>query len=349
LYRIAASLLGGVGLPVALERFAADLTEQLGLARCEVYVGDAGNGLPPIAAAGREGPVGAESIDLPLTTERGEFGSVRIVSGSLSGFDEHRRRMARAFANQAALAVEMATLADDWRRAQAEAETSRARAALFSSVTHDLRTPLSTIRAAATSLLERGVAFDEDQRQGLLETITEESDRLNRLLTNVLSLSRFRAGTLTPRKSPTAMEDVIGVSVTSMRRRWEGTNIRVWVNEDLPLVPMDPIQIDQVLTNLLENALKFGRNGDPVELRASNEEGGVCVSISDCGPGIPPSEREKVFEEFFCHDAGSGSAGAGLGLAIARAVVVAHGGSIWIDETPTGGAIVGFRLPQAAQ
>lgn len=363
LYRVSSSLLGGEPLPAALNRFAAEMMELFSLARCEVSTQglpgspgspDGGAGASPglIAAAGdRVGPED-EALTLALRTERGTFGRVAMYpqrpGGGAAGFEERQVALAGAFAGQVALAVEAALLAEQSRHAQAEAETARVRAALLSSVTHDLRTPLAAIKASATSLLGGGVSFDEEQRTDLLRTIAEESDHLNRLIANLLSLSRLRAGALVLEKTAAPVEDVVEASVTRLRRRWKDVVIRVQGSDTIPPVPMDLLLIDQVVSNLLENAVKYRGNDEPVEVVPSVSDGWAAVTVADHGPGIPPAERGHVFEEFYRSDTAGDQAGVGLGLAISKAIVEAHGGSMWIAETAGGGATVGFRLPLAA-
>jgi signal transduction histidine kinase len=146
-----------------------------------------------------------------------------------------------------------------------------------------------------------------------------------------------------PDTTTAPVEDVIEAAVSRLRKR--GGVIHVEDTTALPPVPMDLLQIDQVVSNLLENALRFSTNGVPVEISASAAHGFVEVVVADHGPGIPPGDRGRVFEEFYRGDAGGDQGGVGLGLAIARAIVEAHGGTMWVAETPGGGASVGFRLP----
>jgi two-component system sensor histidine kinase KdpD len=347
LYRISSRLLGGAPLPSVLGQFAGDLLELLGLARCEVYTLRLDGSLVMAAWAGSPPEAAAVGVAVPLRTERGTFGQVKMFPKPSVDLGQRELELAEAFAGQLALAVEAAVLAEQTRASRAEAEASRVRAALFSSVTHDLRTPLASIKAAATSLLDQGVTFDEVQREDLLSTIAEESDRLNRLIANLLDLSRLRAGALVPEKTAAPVEDVVEAAVHRLQRRWKDVGIRIRVPETIPLVPMDLMQIDQVVSNLLENAVKYASNGTPIEVRAAADGPWVEVAVSDRGPGIPPEDRERVFQEFFRRDTGGGQGGVGLGLAISRAIVEAHGGSMWVGDTPGGGATISFRLPLA--
>ena len=345
MYGLASRLLAGDRLETVLDQFAQNLVDLFDLAHCEVHTVDLGKSRL-ISSAGEIGPgLHAQSVRIALRTERGEFGEIRITAKHDGAFGAFERSLADTFAAQLALAIESARLDMDRRTAEAEAQASKIRAALFSSVTHDLRTPLASIKASATSLLDEGVRFEAGQRSELLTTIVEETDRLNHLIGNLLDLSRLRAGALAPNKTPTAIEEVVEGVVARLRMLLSGREVTIRIREDTPLVPMDVMQIDQVLTNLLENAIKYTPQGSQLEIKAGKWQSSVEVHVADRGHGIPKEEREKVFEEFVTRDVDGRKGGTGLGLAIARAMVTAHGGEIWIKDTPGGGATVGFRLP----
>jgi two-component system sensor histidine kinase KdpD len=365
LHHMSSRLLGGDPLAVVMKQFAADMVELLRLARCDVEISGP-DALSVTASStgrnsGRPSPGDEEPVEIGLATERRILGTIRLVAGPGAPLGKEELAVAASLVRQAAVAVERARLERETRAAHAEAEASRLRAALFSSVTHDLRTPLASIKASATSLLDPGVAFDPAARLDLLQTIVEEADRLNRLIANLLDLARMRAGVLVPDRVPTPIEDVIDSVVERLRKVLEargpqrgahaglegGRTVRVRVRDDIPPVPMDVMQIDQVLTNLLENAARYSPPGAPIEIRAVRWHSWVEVSVADGGPGIPAADRERVMEDFFRRDTAASPAGAGLGLSIARAIVVAHGGSIQIQETPGGGTTVVFRLPLA--
>jgi len=275
-----------------------------------------------------------------------------LVATLLTQFRNQKQRAAGTQQEASKLAAEATVLADATRRSQSEAESSRIRAALFSSVTHDLRTPLASIKASATSLLEEGVVFNASQSADLLRTIAEESDRLNRLISNLLDLSRLRAGALVPDKQTIGIEDVIEGVVARLQRSLRDVGIRIQVKDGIPLVPIDVMQIDQLLTNVIENAAKYAPEGSEIAVTVGKWQTWVEVEVADRGPGIKSEDREKVFEEFYTVP-GNGLArqtrsGVGLGLSISRAIAQAHGGSMWIHETPGGGATVGFRVPTAS-
>jgi two-component system sensor histidine kinase KdpD len=337
LQHVSARLLSGEPLPQVLERFASSVTELFGLAHCQVTTE-----LDPRTVV-REGgmPPGGEAETFPMVAGDREVGRVVVVPGGRP-LGEDERGVLRAFAAQMGLAMEGMRLAREADGARVEAETNRLRAALFSSVTHDLRTPLSSITASVTTLEGAGSDLGPGDRRELLETIRQEAERLNRLVGNLMQLSRIRAGALVPEKTPAAIAEVIEGVVARLQPVLEKHRVRLLVREDLPMAPMDVVQVDQALTNLLENAARYGPPGSEISVYGARWEDAVEVRVSDRGPGIPPDQRDRVMEPFV---RGDGTTGTGLGLSIAAAIVESHGGRIWIQETPGGGATVVFRLP----
>jgi len=260
-------------------------------------------------------------------------------------FTRDERLLLEAATRQAAVALDRARLDARARLAQLDAETNQLRAAMFSSVTHDLRTPLASIKAGVTSLLDASAIHDAIQQRDLLTTILEETDRLNRLVGNILDLAKIRAGALIPKRVPTAVDEVAEAVVARMRPLLADFAVELQLAPDLPEVPADPVQLDQVLTNLLENAARHSPRGGAIRIHVSQTRDAVRVRVSDEGPGIKPEEREKVFEAFYRGRESPESSGSGLGLAIARAIVVAHGGRIRIEETTGGGTAMVVDVP----
>ena len=248
-------------------------------------------------------------------------------------------------ARAVALSEERSRLDAEAREARMEAETNRLRAALFSSVTHDLRTPLASITASVTSLLGARGDFTADDRRELLETIDHEADRLNRIVGNLLDLSRIRAGALVPNKHPAPFDELVEGVLARLEPVLHGHDVHVVIPEDMPDVPMDVMQLDQVLTNLLENAARFTPPGKRIEVSVAQVPDAVRVRVADDGCGIPADKRVQVFEPFW---RGEGSSGTGLGLSIAQAIVDAHGGRIWIEGGRSVGTTINFELPTAS-
>ena len=236
----------------------------------------------------------------------------------------------------------------DRQRAAAEAarvvalqELDEARSGLLRSVSHDLRTPLAVIQAVATDL-RSGTAYDDSTRDELLGLVGTEAERLDRIVANLLSLSRIEAGTLQPDRQAVDLGELVTSSAERMERVLEGLAVTLDIAPDLPLVPADYSQVDQVVTNLLENAARHSTPGAPIEVTVAERETALVVTVADHGPGIPADRRDEVFEPFRSGGPGSGS---GVGLAICRAIVEAHGGTISAGDAPGGGAAVRFSLP----
>jgi two-component system sensor histidine kinase KdpD len=248
----------------------------------------------------------------------------------------------RSIASQLAVALEGMRLSLEIRRAELEVSASQLKAALFSGVTHDVKTPLAAITASVTSLID-GRDFDETARREHLDTIRHEADRLHRVVNNLLDVARLRAGALVAVKAPSAIDELMESVLNRLRPLLRDRPVDIRVGDDVPEVPMDVVQIDQVLTNLIENAIKFSPEGSPISLVAVGSDRSVRVTVSDRGPGIGKQDRDRIFEPFERGD-GPGS-GTGLGLAICNAIVIAHGGRMWVSDNPQGGAAFTFELP----
>jgi two-component system sensor histidine kinase KdpD len=247
-------------------------------------------------------------------------------------------------------ALATAQLADGARRgAERAREAAVARrsdemkTALLRAVTHNLRTPLASIKASVSGLRQTGASYSDEDRAELLAEIEEESDRLARLVTNLLDASRLEAGVLKPTKRPQELAELVRAVVARLRPLFVERPVQVEIPEQLPPVPCDYAQIDQVLANLLENAARHTPPGAVVVASAHVVENGVQVEVLDHGPGIPPRERERLFQPF---ERGQTRApGTGLGLTIARGFVEAHGGRLWLEDAPGAGARFVFTLP----
>jgi two-component system sensor histidine kinase KdpD len=341
LHHLGTRLLSGVPTEEVLASLGRSVTELFGLARCEI-TSELAEGPIVVEGHGGHGSEGsAETI--PMVARDREVGRiVAVLDGTRPSLGPDERSVMQTFASQMALAIEGMRLASEAQEARLEAETNRMRASLFSSVTHDLRTPLASITASVTSLIDDESPLRVEHRRELLETIRQEAERLNRLVGNLLDLSRMRAGALTPSKSPTAVDEVIEGVVARLQPLLKERDLRLILRENLPAIPLDVVQIDQALTNILENAVRFTAPGTQVTVSAAQWGRGVQVRIADQGPGISREIRERVFEPFV---RGEDSTGTGLGLAITRAIVEAHGGTITLGATPGGGTTVIIEFP----
>jgi two-component system, OmpR family, sensor histidine kinase KdpD len=354
LNHLATRLLSGEPLARVLDDFAGALLEPFGLARSEIRAEVGGD--PIEAIAERFGAkLGGPLTLVPIVVGEVAFGTLTAIrpagAARLAGGEED---LLRSYARQVGIALERAELDLRVRGAMRDSESSALRAALFSSVTHDLRTPLASIKAGVTSLLDDQAVLDDAQRRDLLETVLEETDRLNRLVGNLLDLTRIRAGALSPATQPLAVDELVESVTHRLRKELDGLRVKTLIREDLPEVQVDPVQADQVLTNILENAIRVSPPEGTITISASPANSRVAIRVADDGPGIPPEERERVFEAFYRGPGAgtrgdAGRSGSGLGLAIAHAIVVAHGGRIRVEQTPAGGAALVVEFPVAEQ
>jgi two-component system sensor histidine kinase KdpD len=250
------------------------------------------------------------------------------------------------FLDQATSAIERARLRRESLRIEVLQRTDALRTALLSSVSHDLRTPLASIKAAASSLLQEDVQWDKEARRSFALTIEHEADRLNRLVANLLDMSRIEGGALKPEKEWYPIQALIQDVLKRMQPLLQGREIRTSLPDDLPLVKVDYLQIDQVVTNLLENAVRYTPKESPIDIRVEVKDGQMLVSVADRGPGIPPADLERIFDKFYRVLRNQrDTRGSGLGLAVSRGLVEAHGGRIWAENREGGGAIFRFTLP----
>jgi two-component system sensor histidine kinase KdpD len=252
----------------------------------------------------------------------------------------------RAFAGQLVLAVEKRRLRADAAAAEGLAEANELRTALLAAVSHDLRTPLASIKASVTSLLQPDVRLTDTSRGELLETIDEETDRLDNLVGNLLDMSRLQTGALELVWRPVGFDEVVPAALQSLGET--SGRVVVDVPETLPRVRADAALLERAVANLIDNALHASPPGRPVRVFAGTTHGRVELDIADEGAGIPPEEREEVFRPFQRLGDSSQGDGVGLGLAVAKGFVEAMHGELTIDDTPGGGATVIISLPVAA-
>ena len=294
----------------------------------------------------------ADVLVVPLAVSGRHLGVVVVRPGDDRAATPAEIATIEALANQAALAHERTVLAEQGSRARAEAEAERLRTSLLSSLSHDFRTPLATIEGAASGLLEEDGGLPPDGRHELAASILEESRRMTRLVANLLNMVRVETGALAVQKSWQPLEEVVGVALLRLEEQLARHPVEVDLPPHLPLVPMDELLIEQVFINLLENAARYTPPGTAVSVRAWEIDDAVCVEVADVGPGIPVEEEELVFRKFYRAARPTGgdggeaaAAGSGLGLTIAQGIVSAHGGRMWVEHRPGGGAAFRFTLP----
>ena len=258
-------------------------------------------------------------------------------------FTADQLHLLETFTNQTALAIERARLTEEMGKAQLQIEAERMRNSLLSSVSHDIRTPLASIMGATTGLLRHKDKLDPHAYE-LAQIAHEESQRLSRWVGNLLQMTRLESGSVQLDKEWQPLEEVVGTTLLRLEEMLADHPLKPDLPEDLPLVLIDSVLIEQVLVNLLENAIKYTPSGSPIDLSAWAEDRKVIIEIADHGPGLPPGEEERIFDKFYrVHPTDSG--GVGLGLSICRAIVEAHGGRIWAATRADGGAVFCFTLP----
>ncbi|MGD9892498.1 MAG: DUF4118 domain-containing protein [Dehalococcoidia bacterium] len=287
---------------------------------------------------------------LPLHVAGSVVGVLQVVGGMEAQiFTKDEIRLLEAFADEAALAVDRDHLLREASRVQVLQQTDQLKSALLSAVSHDLRTPLASIKASVSSLLQDDVSWDDAARREFLTAIDEETDRLTRLVGNLLDLSRIEGGALRPEKDWYDIAELLETVVARMERTLIGHQMKLTVAEDIGEVALDYVQISQVVTNLIENAAHAAPVGTTIEVSARRHGDEAAIIVEDEGPGIPPEERQRIFDKFYriVRDGRKGS-GSGLGLAIGKGFVEAHGGTIRAEAAPNGGARFIVTLPAPA-
>jgi two-component system sensor histidine kinase KdpD len=299
-----------------------------------------------IAGAGTNTLPSAAALFVPVIGSQRTHGAIAVrVADAAHLLDPEMRRLLESCANQLALALERDQLAIDAANARIQAETEQVRSSLLSSVSHDLKTPLAAIAGASSSLLE-APTINEETRRMLLETVADESNRLNRLLENILQMSKLEAGAAAPNKQWHVLEELVGSALHRTRDALTKHEVLVQLPADLPLLFVDGLLMEQLLVNLFENEARHTPAGTRVLVTAGLDIGAVRIAVSDNGPGIPAGSEQRVFDKFFrASPMADGGRGSGLGLAICQAIAQAHGGRITAGNRPGGGAEIVLRLP----
>ncbi len=348
-------------------RIAAETTGSTFQAKVAVFLGAAEGGLnalvqsepgadPAVAqwvfdhrqAAGRgtETLPGSPMFYLPLRTGPEQVIGVVALATRVEAppFTPEQYHLLEAFASQTAVAIERAAAAATAEQALIRAESEQMRSSLLSTVSHDLRTPLASITGAASSLLRQHRLLDEKTSGELLESIVSEADRLSRLVTNLLEMTRIESGAVEVHRDWVPVEEIVGTALSRLDRTLAGRKVVPAIPPGLPWIEADEVLMEQVFVNLIENAVKHTLPGGPIEITARGESNRLVVEVSDRGPGLEPGSESRIFEKFVRGSVNS-SLGAGLGLAICRAIVTAHGGTISAANREGGGATFRIELP----
>ena len=289
-------------------------------------------------------PANLPTSIVPLETARGLLGEIHFWRDfSLKGAED---RVLKTFATQGTLALERAYLAQAETRAQVLEESDQMKSALLSSVSHDLRTPLATIKAAVSSLLSDQIDWDVQSQKDLLNEVEEATDHLNRLVGNLLDMSRIEAGALKPNRQWNMLSEIVHDTLAEMHRMTNLYRLAINVSDELPLIPVDYVQIKQVFTNLIGNSVKYAPVDSTIQINAqvSEESPVIEVQVKNEGPPVNEEHLKRIFDKFYRVTNAESITGTGLGLSICKGIVQAHGGHIWAENLPDGFAF-NFTLP----
>ncbi len=256
-----------------------------------------------------------------------------------------QQRLLDAFATQSAMAIEAVQLGEEAQQARLLREKERLQAAVLNSISHDLRTPLVSITGTLSSLLQGDVLFDEHSRLELLAGAYSEAERLNRLVGNLLDMSRLEAGSIRLKRELYDLSEVIAVARAQLREQLSKRRVIIHFPDDLPMIPVDLTLFAQVFVNLLDNAMKYSSPDTPIEIRAAHSDTSVQITVADHGIGIPEPDLPHIFEKFYRASTVNGQGGSGLGLSICQGIVEAHGGTIEAKNRPQGGTCFLINLP----
>src|SRR3990172_643119 len=289
-------------------------------------------------------PTRPPELSVSIQAARGVLGDIRLWRAGPPPTSAERRLL-RTFASQGALALERAWLAQAESRARVLEESDRLKTAILSSVSHELRTPLSTIKAAISSLRSGEVSWDSGARADLIAAIDEESDHLNFLVGNLLDMSRIESGALKPKREWNILPEIVGSVLARMKHLAGEHQLQVDLPDDLPMAPVDYVQMEQVFSNLLSNSLKYAPAGTLIRIEARIQpDASLFVQVSNQSPPVPEEHLDRIFDKFYRITAAERVSGIGLGLSICKGIVGAHGGRVW-GENLGGrrGAVAGRR------
>lgn len=291
---------------------------------------------------------GAKRLYLPMRTGREPVGVIGLDNDKQGPLlTPEQQRLFDALADQAALAIERIQLVSDVDKAKLAAETDRLRTALLTSISHDLKTPLAAIMGSAGTLKDFGTEIPEEARAELLTSIVDESERLNRFISNLLDMTRIGSGAMEPNYAFHFVGDIVGTALSRAAKITARHKVNVSIPADLPMLKIDPVLFEQVLFNLIDNAAKYAPEDTVIHIRGLQDGDAILLSVVDEGPGIPLNDVERIFDSFYRVRKGDHvRAGTGLGLAICRGFIEAMGGTIKAaNRSDRSGAIFTIRMP----
>ncbi|HEU5087011.1 MAG TPA: ATP-binding protein [Roseiflexaceae bacterium] len=349
LYELSQMISAEVALERSLPLVARTTAELLHVPACSVWLYNGEGRLVEQARFGSEPAGVCRRSDALLQVERRVLGVLRVTHASLQQtFSPSEQKLLDTITAQVVSLLERARLVEETSQVRALAESDRLKSTLLTSVSHDLRTPLAVIKGAVTDLLDPSVTREPAAQLDMLHVVNEEADRLNRLVGNLLTMSRLEAGAVASPQSWQDVGELIHAIVERLRPSLGTRPLTIAVPDELPLAQISAMQFDQVLTNLLENAAKYTPPGTPISVEARLVDGALQIEVRDAGPGIPEHMTDRIFEKFVRGIAPERHAdGSGLGLAICKGIVEAHGGRMWVANGEQGGARFIFTIPVA--
>jgi two-component system sensor histidine kinase KdpD len=304
------------------------------------------------AGRGSDTLPGAKRLFLPMRTGRGKIGVVGIDSDKLGPIlTPDERRLLDALIDQGALAIERVHLVEDMDRVKRTMDTEKLRSALLTSISHDLKTPLAAVIGAAATLRDLAPKLSVAEQADLLGTVIEESERLNRFISNLLDMTKLESGAVTPNVALHHLGEIVGTALRRAEKILAEHRVEVRLQPDLPMVEVDPVLFEQTMFNLLDNAAKYAPPSSTVRIEGWRDGNIVCLQISDEGDGIPLEELEHIFDKFHrAHKGDQVRAGTGLGLAISRGFIEAmHGTITAANRTDRRGAVFTIQLQVPAK
>jgi two-component system sensor histidine kinase KdpD len=296
-----------------------------------------------VAGIGTETLPGSTTLCSPLVMRSNALGVVQLKPPNAHPLSAEQRSFLDVFCRQVASAIDRVHLAEEARMSAVRAKTEEMRSALLSSVSHDLRTPLASITGAATALRD-DAQLRPATRSDLVSSICEQAERLERLVSNLLDMTRLQAGAISVKRDWIPLEELVGAALTRLESKLADRPVRISIAADLPWIHVDPVLLEQVLLNLLENACKYTPKSAAIDIGAKQEENAIIVAVTDYGTGVAAGSEARLFEKFYRGD-NAGVSGAGLGLAICRGILDAHGGTIWAENATNAGLRVHVRVP----
>ena len=299
------------------------------------------------AGLGTDTLEGARLACSPIRAGADVLGVLALAPADVTTIGLDARDFIETVARQGALALERSRSADEAKSAALRARAEEMRSSLLSAVSHDLRTPLAAITGAATTLRDDSASLPSSERTGLLESICEEAERLERLVGNLLDMTSLESGGVSLKREWIPLEEMIGSALTRLEKKLGTRLVHTAIADDVPLLHVEPVIFEQIFINLLENACKYTPRESPIDIDGRRENGNVVIEIADRGPGLPPGREAQIFERFV-RGSHVGIRGVGLGLAICKGIAEAHGGTIAAENREGGGAMFRVTIPVAA-